>query len=82
MKPLAARDLFNLKPGDKFIVYWAKDDDKSYVRLDYEVQEVAEITGDTLYVTDPDYEWGRSEIVDPNRNELDTGRGTAYFYTS
>jgi hypothetical protein len=80
MKPLPARDLFNLKPGDTFVVYWAKDNDKSYVRLDHEVQEVAEIVGDTLYVTDPDYEWSRSEIVDPDRNELDIDRRIAYFY--
>lgn len=80
-KLLSISKLFRLLPGDKFIVYWAKDDDPQYVRLNYEVQIVAHNDGESLQ-TEDDYEWCRDECagLNPEENILDTSRGHAYFY--
>lgn len=77
--PLPAKDLFTLPRGAAFVVYWAKDDDPQDVRLNYKRQEIAKTDGD-LILTRDHYEWYRSEIVDPERNELDTSRGIARFF--
>jgi len=75
---------FALKPGDSYLVKWAKDDDaENGLRLDYERQTVAENRPEGIYPTDSSYEWTRDEAHhDPKLegNALDTGRGLAYFY--
>lgn len=79
MTRLSIRDLFAMKPGDKYRVYWAKDDDPQYVRLNYDTQTVLSNDGETL--TDGDYDWYLSEAHDDlDNNVLDTSRGLAYFY--
>ena len=77
---LPIRKLFNLKPGDKYVVYWAKDDNPRDVRLDHEVQTVEEVTETSVFPTDHGYIWDLGKAPDLDDNELDTGRGYAYFY--
>jgi hypothetical protein len=77
-QPLMVSELFDLKVGDSFIVYYAKDNDFEFVRLDYERLKIVEKSEDKIYCEDG-WEWRRSQIVD-NTNKLDTSRGFAYFY--
>lgn len=83
-RPLFIRRLFDLKPGDRYVVYWAKDDDHQDVRLDHVTQTVASNDSTTLQPTDDGYEWYLEECdrLDPEHNMLDTGRGYAYFYVA
>jgi hypothetical protein len=82
--PLPAKEFFTLKPGDKFVVYWAKDDDPERVRLDYETQTVDSVERNgkevTIFPTDAGYEWSSSETCAAGENVLDTSRGYAYLY--
>lgn len=50
MIPMNVEKLFSLKPGDQFRVYWCKDDDVNYRRLNYDIQTVVENDGDSIYV--------------------------------
>lgn len=77
--PLPVKKLLALRPGDKFVVYWAKDDDPQYVRLNYKTQVVAKIIEGGIRTVD-NYDWYHSEIVEPDSNELDTSRGIATFF--
>lgn len=77
---LSIKELFNLKPGEKFIVYWAKDDDPRDVRLNYKTQIITSNDKETITVDDLGYEWYKTECPDEEDNLLDTSRGYAYFY--
>ena len=78
--PLPVGELFKLKVGDKFVVYWAKDDDDAeYLRLDFETQTIAETDGTSIHTKD-DYEWDRGEIIKDDENTLNTSRGYAFFF--
>lgn len=79
-EPLPAKELFQLKVGDKFVVFWAKDDDPQYTRLNYVTQTIVETDGNVIHVDDDGYEWSRDELVTDEENMLDTSRGYAYFY--
>lgn len=80
--PLKMRDFVQLKPGDRFVVYWAKDDNPAYVRLDYTVQEVGKNDGSCILTEHGEYDWDFSKVADLDDNMLDTSRGHAYFYES
>jgi len=85
LQPLPARDFFALKPGDKFVVYWAKDDDPANVRLNFEEQTVDAVERDStggaiIFPTDEGYEWSTDEMCSPGESCLDTSRGYAYLY--
>ena len=77
--PLPAKELFKLKPGDKFVVYWAKDDDSQYVRMNYKTQVVKTNDGKTLEAKG-DWIWEKEDFPDLKENLCDTSRGYAYFY--
>lgn len=86
-KPLPAKDFFALKPGDKYVIYWAKDDDVRDLRLNFAVQTVDSIIGSlndphglTIFPDDEGYEWTSHEMIEPGDNTLDTSRGYAYLF--
>jgi hypothetical protein len=78
--PLPIAELRKLRVGDKFVVYWAKDDDPERVRCNYETQTVAEVTEDGIILTTNDYDWAPDGDTDLDGNVIDTSRGYAYFY--
>lgn len=80
MLPLTIKDLFKLKPGDKYVVYWAKDDKADDVRLNYETLEVETNVGGCIMSRS--YAWYIKQAIDKNSNQINTARGTAYFYRS
>lgn len=81
LQPLPSSEFFALKPGDRFVVFWAKDDSPSDVRLNYEEQVVASVGSDgTIYPTDAGYEWSLRERTSPRENVLNTSRGYAYLF--
>jgi hypothetical protein len=74
------RDMKNLQVGDKFVVYWAKDDDPVHsLRCDFETQAVHSIK-DGVILTVCAYEWDLNDNFGEEHNAIDTSRGTAYFY--
>jgi hypothetical protein len=77
---MSMQDVFSLKPGEEFVVYWAKDDDPDYVRFDFERRKVVE-PGPTL-VDDQGDDWYDEPGSVPDRadNLYDTSRGYAYFF--
>lgn len=79
MKPLSCKELFTLGVGDRFIVYWAKDDNPEYVRLNYKTQTIASKEKGMIYTKDG-YDWYESEVISMAGNELNTSRGIARFY--
>jgi len=79
--PLPVGELFKLKPGDRFVAYWAKDDDPRDIRINYETLTVEANDGKTI-TDNGGFDWYTDEIVDPNGNQLNTSRGYAYFYRS
>lgn len=79
-KRLPIKKLFELKPGEKFVVYWAKDDSDDDIRLDFAEQAVGSIDGETLRAEDAGYEWSIGKQTDMEDNMIDTSRGYAYFF--
>lgn len=83
---LSARELFELNVGDRFIVYWAKDDrHRDDVRLDYETHTVEKKFSNSdegFFSGEGGYAWYKSEWSDEDgaENTLDTSRGYAYFF--
>jgi hypothetical protein len=81
LTPLPAHELFALPVGGQFIVRWAKDDNvENNFRLPFTRQVIKAIDDDGTIYTDDGYEWQKREIVQEGFNELDTGRGSAYFF--
>jgi len=78
LEPLSAREFFKLKKGDQYRVYWAKDDNPSDVRLNYEVLTITRIDGDCIM--SGGYAWYREEVIDFDSNELYSSRGVAKLY--
>ena len=78
---MSVRELFSLKPGDKFIADWHKDDNPKYHRFNMEEMIVASNDGNTL-TTEDCVEFYTSEIIHNNWdiNELDLSRGSCFFY--
>ena len=79
-EPLPAGEFSTLKPGDQFIVYWAKDDNPEDVRLDDVTQTVVQNDGNEITTNDPGVSWDTGELITPEENCLDTSRGYAYLY--
>jgi len=78
---LPAHELFALPIGSQFIVRWAKDDNvENNFRLPFTRQVIKAIDDDGTIYTDDGYEWSKREVVKEGSNELDTGRGSAYFF--
>ncbi len=78
-KPMPAKELFKLQPGDQFRVYWAKDDNINDLRLNYDLLTV-ETNDGTSILTEDCYDWHTGEMHDLENNMLDTTRGYAYLY--
>jgi len=85
---LPISELFQLKPGEKFVVFWAKDDNMRDIRLKYETHSI-ESTFEGFEGKDPGffsgdghYAWYKHEWCeeDGSSNMLDTSRGYAYFF--
>jgi len=71
-------ELFSLKPGDKFRVYWAKDDDpRNNLVFDYELFEVGQVTPSVIWSTCGEV-WERARFV--SGTAYNTSRGYAHFY--
>lgn len=81
MKEMPVKELFKLKPGEKFRVTWAKDDDEENgSRLNYTLQTVKSNANGIILENSGGYEWTKDEIISRDRNQLDTSRGIAYFF--
>lgn len=79
--PLSLAELVLLKPGDNFIVYWAKDDNDRDIRCNYEEQVVESVDPDNVLTTNG-YRWyfHRDIVLTPEENMINGDRGTIYFY--
>ncbi len=86
LEPMTMDELFALKEGDKFVVWWAKDDNPDNVRFDFELRTVESCKPsgkDNVIVTDSESDtWELDEVPaeDMEWNGYDTSRGYAYFF--
>jgi predicted nucleic-acid-binding Zn-ribbon protein len=79
--PLPAKDLFKMKPGDRFRAYWCKDDNEENCRLNYTVMEVKSNKNGVILCKDEWYSFYEDEIIAPEENILDLySRGYCYLY--
>jgi hypothetical protein len=78
---LPLQEFFDLKPGDVFTVYYAKDDDPTDVRFEYETRKVLSNKGGRISDDEGDI-WGQAgqERMDRNDNQFDMSRGHAHLY--
>lgn len=79
-KPMPLSVVFDLKPSQKFRVFYAKDDDPADVRFDYEVFTVERNDGTDLD-TDDGYTFTRTQFDSAKDNSVGmSGRGRAKFF--